>query len=140
MKTMYALLLFSVVTAANAAQSISTTMSEVTQQLKTGCEKELASYCKNVSPGEGRVFACLYSYSNQISLKCEHAMYDVASELEFVISKIGYVADSCASDITQYCATAQAGDGRIASCLKRNRDKLTATCRRAIVDTGMAAN
>src|SRR5262249_22702395 len=32
--------------------------SSLTDQVKEGCKKELDSYCKQVTPGEGRVLAC----------------------------------------------------------------------------------
>jgi len=31
-------------------------------QVKEGCKAELESYCKQVTPGEGRLLACLYAF------------------------------------------------------------------------------
>ncbi len=32
-----------------------------------GCEKELVTYCKDVTPGEGRVLACLFAHGDKLS-------------------------------------------------------------------------
>ncbi len=43
----------------------------------------------------------------------------------------GRMAKACKNDITQYCAGVQAGEGRIAACLKENRAKLSDGCKAA---------
>jgi len=32
-----------------------------------GCDKELKEYCRSVTPGEGRVLACLYAFNDKLS-------------------------------------------------------------------------
>jgi hypothetical protein len=34
----------------------------IIETVAKGCEKELTSYCKDVTPGEGRILACLYAH------------------------------------------------------------------------------
>ncbi|MDH3317934.1 MAG: cysteine rich repeat-containing protein, partial [Gammaproteobacteria bacterium] len=53
---MYLTLSVSVLAAENIVESVA-----------KGCEKELSSYCKNVTVGEGRVLACLYAYGDKLS-------------------------------------------------------------------------
>ncbi len=45
-----------------------------------GCEKELTTYCKDVTPGEGRVLACLFAFSDKLTGQCEYALYDAAAQ------------------------------------------------------------
>ncbi|MGB3648599.1 MAG: cysteine rich repeat-containing protein, partial [Desulfobulbales bacterium] len=54
---------FMLVSNATAAQDLVETVAK-------GCEKELTSYCKDVTPGEGRILACLYAHSDKLSGKC----------------------------------------------------------------------
>ncbi len=44
-----------------------------------GCEKELKEFCAKVTPGEGRVLACLYAYQDKLSGRCEYALYDAGA-------------------------------------------------------------
>lgn len=32
-----------------------------------GCQKEIEGFCKDVTPGQGRVLACLYAYGDKLS-------------------------------------------------------------------------
>lgn len=122
---------------ANAAHA-QTSPQAITQKVKDGCQNELNTYCKTVSPGEGRVFACLYAYSDKLSGRCEYALYDAAAQLEDAIAKLNYVAKSCAEDLNKYCADIKPGEGRVATCLKKNQSKTTAGCQQAMKTTGMA--
>ena len=69
-----------------------------------GCEKELTSYCKDVTPGEGRVLACLYAHSDKLSGKCEYALYDAAAQLERFVAALSYLANECSEDLDKFCA------------------------------------
>jgi hypothetical protein len=118
-----------------SAQSVA---EDVTQTVKQGCQKELDTFCKKVKPGEGRVLACLYAFSDQVSGRCEYALYDAAQQLEKAITKLNYVASSCADDLDKFCAKIQPGGGRIAQCLKKNQANTSPACQQAMKDTGMA--
>jgi hypothetical protein len=39
-----------------------------------GCNSELAQYCAEVTPGEGRLLACLYAHEDKLSGQCERAL------------------------------------------------------------------
>jgi hypothetical protein len=51
---------------------------DLVQTVKDGCKKELESYCKDVTPGKGRVLACLYAYEDKLSGGCVYALYDAS--------------------------------------------------------------
>ena len=109
------------------------------QRVTEGCQKEIDTHCKAVTPGEGRVFACLYAYSDKLSGRCEYALYEASKELVYVISKLNYVADACVADLEKYCADLKPGEGRLAGCLKKNQGKTTPACQQALKETGMTA-
>ncbi len=37
------------------------------ETVANGCKAEIEKYCKNVTPGQGRVLACLYAYEDKLS-------------------------------------------------------------------------
>src|SRR5512135_2531331 len=47
-----------------------------------GCKTEVDSHCKDVTPGEGRVLACLYDYFDQLSHPCRYALYEAMSQFK----------------------------------------------------------
>ncbi|MBI3796625.1 MAG: hypothetical protein HY268_06605 [Deltaproteobacteria bacterium] len=104
-----------------------------------GCKTELETYCKNVTPGEGRVLACLYAYEDKLSGRCDYALYDASVQLERVVNAISYVANECEADLKKYCADLSPGGGRLAACLKKNEQKLDERCQQAMKDIKLEA-
>ena len=102
-----------------------------------GCKKELESYCSNVTPGEGRILACLYSHKDKLSGRCEYALYDAAAQLERAIAALTYVANECEDDLDKHCEAVEAGEGRLLACLNKNEKKVTKRCNQALKDVGL---
>lgn len=97
-----------------------------------GCKKDLKTYCKDVTPGNGRLLACILAYEDKISARCDNALYDASVELGKVVSDLVVVAGKCETEIDTLCANAEAGEGRIARCLMSNKDKLSQACAAAL--------
>src|SRR5512143_1308379 len=93
------------------------------------CDKELKTYCKDVTPGEGRGLACLYAFSDKLSPQCEYALYDAAAQLERAINAIAYAANECRDDLTKFCADIKPGQGRLLQCIEKNDTKVTTRCK-----------
>ena len=106
----------------------------ILESVVTGCEAELQGYCKNVTPGEGRVLACLYAHGDKISGKCEYALYDAAVQLERAVAALTYMANECADDLDQICGDVAAGQGRLLECLDKNAEKVSQRCKKAVAD------
>jgi len=115
-------------------------LEDVVQSVATGCEKELSTICKDVTPGQGRVLACLYAHSDKVSGRCEYAVYDAAAQLERAVSALTYVANDCDEDIDNICKKVEAGEGRILTCLKKNENKVTKRCNAAMKDIDLQLN
>jgi hypothetical protein len=101
-----------------------------------GCKKELKSYCKDVTPGEGRVLACLYAHGDKLSGQCEYALYDAAVQLERAVAALGYLVNECRDDLETLCSGVPAGQGRLLKCLEKNDAKVSGRCKQAIQDVG----
>jgi hypothetical protein len=101
-----------------------------------GCSKEINTYCKGVTPGEGRILACIYAYQDKLSGRCEYALYDAAAQLERVIAAITYVANECKDDLKTYCSDIKPGGGRLINCIDKKMEKVSNRCKQAIKDVG----
>ena len=120
---------FMLVSNANAAE-------DIIESVAKGCEKELISYCSNVTTGEGRVLACLYAHNDKLSGQCEYALYDAAVQLERFVSALSYLANECDADLENFCSAVEAGEGRLLECLDDNSKKISARCTQALKDVG----
>jgi len=109
----------------------------IIETVANGCKTEIETYCKAVTPGEGRILACLYAYEDKLSGKCEYALYDAAARLERAVAALTYVAKECEADIVANCAGVKAGDGRVLQCLEKNEAKVSKRCKGAIKEVGL---
>jgi hypothetical protein len=107
------------------------------QTLAKGCEKEITTYCKDVTPGQGRILACLYAYGDKLSGRCEYALYDAAVQLERAVAALSYVANECKADLSQYCSGVAVGEGRLLKCLQEHDEKVSDRCKQARKDVGL---
>lgn len=101
-----------------------------------GCQQELTTFCKDVTPGEGRILACLYAFQDKLSPRCEFALYDSISQLDRALTNLAYTTSECRDDLKTLCADVKAGEGRLLDCLNRNGDKLSKRCSTALQDVG----
>ena len=102
-----------------------------------GCKKELETYCKDVTPGEGRLLACLYAYEDKLSGRCEYALYDAASRLEHAVAALKHVENECRDDLKTYCSAIKPGEGRLLDCINKHEEKISARCKQALKDVGI---
>jgi hypothetical protein len=126
-------MLFAITNSAVALESI-------IESVAQSCEKELQSYCAKVTPGKGRVLACLYAHEDKVSGRCEYALYDAAVQLERAIAALTYLASECDDDLEKHCVKMAAGEGRLARCLLDNKAKLSKRCAGAIDETELKVN
>lgn len=93
-----------------------------------GCQVELNTYCKDVTPGEGRIIACLYAFEDKLSPRCEYALYDSMSQLNRTLTNLSYAINECRDDLETYCSEVKPGEGRLLDCINRNEDKVSSRC------------
>ena len=112
-------------------------LEKLVESVAKGCEKEITTYCKEVTPGEGRILACLYAHEDKLSGQCEYALYDAAVQLERVVAALTYVANECRDDLRAYCSDVKPGEGRLLDCIEKNNEKVSDRCTQAIKDIGL---
>jgi hypothetical protein len=110
---------------------------DLLQSVADGCKAELETYCTKVTPGQGRILACLYAYGDKLSAKCEYALFDAAVQLERAVAALGYVANECDADLEKLCSSVEAGEGRLLQCLEKNDAQVSSRCKQALKEVGL---
>jgi hypothetical protein len=107
------------------------------ETVANGCKMEIEKYCSQVTPGQGRILACLYAHEDKLSTKCEYALYDAAAQLERAVAALSYVANECNEDLDKYCESIEPGKGRLLDCLDKHDKQVSKRCKQAIKDVGL---
>ncbi len=102
--------------------------------VQNACKPELENFCSTVNPGNGRLMLCFAAHEDQLSERCEFALYQASAALEQAVAAIGYVGRACRADIQTLCPEATPGDGRILECLESKQDKVSEVCKNAVSD------
>ena len=122
--------LFSITSGAAAQENLVETIAK-------GCKVEIEKFCSQVTPGEGRILACLYAYQDKLSGKCEYALYDAAVQLERAVAALSYVANECEDDLDKHCSGVPVGEGRLLNCLEKNDKDVSKRCKQALKEVGL---
>ena len=112
----------------------SSAQESVAEMVVNGCKPELAEYCSSVTPGRGRIAACLLAHNDKLSEQCEVAFEVGLVQLTMILATVSSVVEECSNDIDQYCEGVVIGGGRVQQCLSENRDKLEPMCQTAFSD------
>lgn len=106
----------------------------VAQLVLNGCKKEINSYCKSVTPGRGRIAACLLAHNDKLSEQCEDVFEVGLVQLSMILSTVNHVVEQCSDDLDKHCPGVVIGGGRIQRCLAKNRAQLEQKCQTAFAD------
>ncbi len=100
--------------------------------LQQDCGADVQRFCKSITPGEGRVVACLISHSDKIAPRCRLTAFLAGKALADNVVRLDRLAFACGADIKSLCYDTYPGGGRIYDCLRKNRAKLLPGCRQAM--------
>lgn len=98
-------------------------------KVEQNCTEDLGTYCRTVTPGEGRGVACLYAHSDKLSTPCLATLYEAKNEFRNAIDNVDAFVADCRADVLQLCPKVAIGEGRILACLEKNKDKIAVKCR-----------
>ena len=98
------------------------------------CKPELENFCSTVHPGNGRLMLCFAAHEDQLSERCEFALYQASAALEQAVAAIAYVGRACRADIETLCPETVPGDGRILECLGGKQEQVSEVCKNAVSD------
>jgi hypothetical protein len=85
------------------------------------CTEDIATFCKDVKPGGGRVTICLKKHEEQLSSLCKDKLQERQKRLD-------EAKRACTNDIEKFCKGVEPGEGRIARCLEEHTTELSPAC------------
>ena len=109
----------------------------VVSKVMEACKVEVEVFCDKITPGNGRVLACLYANEDQLSPTCGFNLYQGAGELQKLMGEMNRVAIACKADMETLCGAMSKRASRIGQCLRLQQRALSAPCRDAIEATGI---
>jgi hypothetical protein len=101
-------------------------------KLESACAKDIKKYCKDVTPGEGRVIYCMQAHEDKISPQCTFELEDELTSVQNSLDDLKNAISACKAEITGICGKVVPGQGRIAACLLANKSTASKDCADAI--------
>ena len=101
-------------------------------KLESACAKDIKKYCKDVTPGEGRVIYCMQAHEDKISPQCTFELEDELTSVQNSLDDLKNAISACKAEITGICGKIVPGQGRIAACLLANKSTASKDCADAI--------
>lgn len=89
------------------------------------CKEDIATFCKDVRPGGGRIVRCLKEHEQELSAACRTHQEDLKK-------KTKEASQACHDDISQFCKDVRPGGGRIINCLKEHEAELSVECKEKV--------
>jgi OOP family OmpA-OmpF porin len=93
-----------------------------------GCSSEVAAFCGDIAPGQGRILNCLKSNDSKLSSTCKQSITQGKSTMESALGNANYFGSRCGSEIARHCSNVTPGSGGIVACLKQNSMNLEKRC------------
>ena len=91
---------------ASAQSNLRERIGAAIEMIEGACASDVRNFCGNVTRGEGRLVLCMQAYDDQLSKRCQFALYRVSRNLESVVNRVGRIADACWNDIQDKCGDA----------------------------------
>ncbi len=94
------------------------------EAVQGACASDISNFCGSVTRGEGRVLLCMQAHEDQLSRRCQFALYRASRGLDRAINRVERIADACMADIEAQCGDAE----RIGQCLVQKAGSLSQSC------------
>lgn len=102
------------------------------EKLESMCAKDIKKYCRDVTPGGGRMVYCMQAHEDKISTKCAFELEEAAASVQTAAEALKDGVIACKAEISGVCGKIKPGEGRIATCLLENKSTASAGCVEAI--------
>jgi hypothetical protein len=102
---------------------------KVRKKLRKGlsqCKGDVAQFCKEVKPGQGRIAQCLAQNKGSLSDACKG---QIATTVKKVKRHARGFRKACGADVKAHCKGVKPGKGRILACLAENKDAVSDGCK-----------
>lgn len=101
-------------------------------KLESACAKDIKKYCRDVTPGEGRMIYCMQAHEDKISVKCAFELEEAATSVQSSADALKDAVIACKAEISGVCGKTVPGQGRLAACLMANKSTASDGCKDAI--------
>ena len=108
----------------HAESSIRERIATAIETVEGACAGDVQNFCGKVTRGEGRLLTCMQAFDDQLSRRCQWALYRVSRNLEGAMDRVERLADACWNDIETHCRDAE----RIGQCIMSKREQLSPAC------------
>jgi len=112
------------VVAVLAAAALAGALSPLRPASAWTCEEDIRKFCKDVTPGSGRIERCLREHESQVSPECREKRLKIRDTVRGAL-------EACLPEARKFCEKVPAGEARILRCLKEHEDDLSPACRSA---------
>lgn len=92
---------------------------------KGPCAEDREKLCAGIEKGEGRIAKCMMENEASLGSACK----DHLTKMKEARKEI---KEACQDDVEALCGDVEAGAGRIMTCMKENKEKLSAACQSEI--------
>ncbi len=116
---------------ASAQSNLRDRVAAAIEAVQGACASDISNFCGSVTRGEGRVLLCMQAHEDQLSRRCQFALYRGSRGLDRAINRVERIADACMSDIEAQCGDAE----RIGQCLVQKSGSVSQSCQ--MVLTGL---
>ena len=120
------------VSAQDVAKTLQEKLTARIAKLESACAKDIKKYCKDVTPGEGRLIYCMQAHEDKISPQCTFELEDELTGVQNSLDDLKNAISACKAEITGICGKVVPGQGRIAACLLANKSTASKDCADAI--------
>jgi hypothetical protein len=94
-------------------------------QIAGPCAETVTKYCKDATPGGGRIMKCLNDHRDDQSMACRDWLEDQNKSLKELNT-------SCTEEIARWCSFDASDSVRIYRCLENNYMALKSDCRQKL--------
>jgi hypothetical protein len=108
----------------SAQSNIRERVAAAVETVEGACASDIQNFCGKVTRGEGRLVTCMQAFDDQLSRRCQWALYRVSRNLEGAMNRVEKLAETCWSDIEAHCKDAE----RIGQCIIEKRGSLSPAC------------
>ena len=112
----------------SAQPNIRERLAAAVETVEGACAADLKNFCGNVTRGEGRLVQCMQAFDDQLSKRCQFALYRVSRNLEAVVGRVSRTSEACWNDIQEKCGEAD----KIEQCVLEKRASLSQPCQTVI--------
>lgn len=121
---------------ASAQAQLRDRVAAAVETVERSCGDDVSNFCGKVTRGEGHLLLCMQAHEDQLSRRCQFALYRVSRRLENALHRVERLADACWTDIQSQCADAD----RIGQCVLQKRASLSKSCQTVVAAVEQAVH